>query len=84
MEIRDRGSKQIEGGGHTMTRKFFSGLVLAIALLVAGGGVLHGQKVPDPQPAPQVAPHPSRTEVRRSRPSRQSRPNRRIHRKSLS
>jgi predicted metalloprotease with PDZ domain len=41
-----------------MIRKFFSGLVLALALLVAGGGVLHGQNVPDRQPAPQVAPEP--------------------------
>jgi C-terminal processing protease CtpA/Prc len=37
---------------------FFSGLVLAVALLGAGGGALHGQNVPNPPPAPQVAPEP--------------------------
>jgi len=41
-----------------MTRKFFSGLALAMALLVAGGGVLHGQNVPTPPPTPQIAPEP--------------------------
>lgn len=41
-----------------MSLKYFSGLVLAVALLGAGGGVLHGQNVPNPQPAPQVAPQP--------------------------
>ena len=40
-----------------MIRKL-SGLVLASALLGAGGGVLYGQKVPDPQPARQAAPQP--------------------------
>src|SRR5208337_2269067 len=58
MEIRDRGNKQIEGGGHIMSRKFFSGLAVTIALLVACAGFSRGQKVPDPPPAPQVAPHP--------------------------
>ena len=41
-----------------MTRKLFSGLVLAIALVAAGGGFLYGQNVPNPPPAPQVAPEP--------------------------
>src|SRR5271157_1576454 len=58
MEDSDRWNKHMKGGGHTMTRKFFSGMALAIALLVAGGGVLRGQKVQNPQPAPQAAPHP--------------------------
>jgi len=41
-----------------MSRKFFSGLAVTIALLVACAGFSRGQKVPDPPPAPQVAPHP--------------------------
>ncbi|MGD1105173.1 MAG: PDZ domain-containing protein [Terriglobia bacterium] len=52
MEIGNRGSEQIEGGGHSMTRKFFSGLALAIALLVAGAGVLYGQEAPEPPEPP--------------------------------
>lgn len=58
MEIMDRESKQTEVGGHTMSRKLFLGFTLACVLLVAGGGVLHGQKAPVPQPAQQVAPEP--------------------------
>jgi len=44
-----------------MPRKIFSGMALAVALFVAGGVVLHGQKTPNPSPAPpapQVAPEP--------------------------
>ncbi|MFZ0961150.1 MAG: PDZ domain-containing protein [Terriglobia bacterium] len=59
MKIRDHGSGQIEDyRGHTMSRKFISGLTLACVLLVAGGGTLHGQKVPNPPPAPEAAPEP--------------------------
>jgi membrane-associated protease RseP (regulator of RpoE activity) len=58
MEIRNRWRKQIEGGGHIMSHKFISRLALAVALLVASGGVLHAQKVPAPLPAPPEAPEP--------------------------
>ena len=58
MENRDQESKQIDGGGRTITLKFFSWLVLVLALVGAGGGVLFGQNVPDPAPTPQVAPEP--------------------------
>jgi serine protease Do len=58
MEIRDHGINQIKDGGYTMSRKIISGLTLACVLLIAGGGVLQGQKGPTPQPAQQVAPEP--------------------------
>ena len=43
-----------------MSLKYFSGLVLALALVGAGGGIqpLRGQNVPSPAPAPQAAPSP--------------------------
>jgi len=41
-----------------MSRKFYWGWAVIIALVVAGGGVLHGQNPPDPAPTPQVAPEP--------------------------
>jgi membrane-associated protease RseP (regulator of RpoE activity) len=58
MENTDRWGNQMEGGMHTVARKFFSGMALAIALVVAGGVVLRGQNAPNPSPAPQVAPEP--------------------------
>jgi len=58
MEIRDRGIMQIETKGRAVTRRFLSGLSLAMALFVAGGVVLQAQTAPNPQPAPQVAPEP--------------------------
>ena len=53
MEIRNRWSKPIEGEGHDMSRKFFSGLAVTIALLVAGAGVSHGQETPEPPEPPE-------------------------------
>ena len=35
-----------------MIRKFFSGLAVTIALLVAGAGVFHGQEAPEPPEPP--------------------------------
>ena len=58
MEIRDRGSMQIETKGHAVNRRLLSGLALAMALSIAGGVVLHGQTAPTPPPAPQAAPEP--------------------------
>jgi predicted metalloprotease with PDZ domain len=55
MEIRDRGSKQIEGGGHTKRRQFFLGWAVTITLLVAGAGILHAQEAPEP-PEPPIPP----------------------------
>jgi membrane-associated protease RseP (regulator of RpoE activity) len=57
MKIRDPWGKPIDGGGQIMTNKFFSGMTLTIALLLAGGGVLRGQEaleMPDPPDAGQV------------------------------
>jgi serine protease Do len=53
METRNRWSKPIEGEGHGMSRKFFSGLAMTIALLVAGAGVSHGQETPEPPEPPE-------------------------------
>jgi membrane-associated protease RseP (regulator of RpoE activity) len=39
-----------------MSRKFFLGMAVTIALLVAGAGVFHAQQAPRPNPAPPVAP----------------------------
>ena len=52
MEIRNRWSNPIEGEGHGMHNKFFSGLVMTVALLVAGVGVSHGQEAPEPPEPP--------------------------------
>jgi serine protease Do len=53
MEIEDRWSKQIACGGRTMTRKFFSGMALTIALLVAGTGLSRAQEAPEPPDPPE-------------------------------
>jgi PDZ domain-containing secreted protein len=53
MGIRNRGSKPIEREGHSISREFFSGLAMAIALLVAGAGVSHGQETPEPPEPPE-------------------------------
>ncbi len=75
-----KGVSRSKARGHTMSRKFFSGLALAIALLVAGGGVLHGQKVPrsPARAAGCTAPQPNRTGADPSHPSRQSRPSQQV------
>jgi len=52
MEIRNRWSKPIEGEGLGMSRNFFSGLAMTIALLLAGAGVTHGQEPPEPPEPP--------------------------------
>jgi C-terminal processing protease CtpA/Prc len=41
-----------------MSRKFFLGMAVTIALLVAGAGVFHAQEAAPPAPTPQVAPEP--------------------------
>lgn len=53
METRDRGREHIESDGQTMTRKIFSGIVLTMALLVAGAGALRGQETPEPSGPPE-------------------------------
>jgi len=53
MEIRDRWRNQFEGRGQIMSHKFFLGMAVTIALLVAGAGVLHGQETPDPPESPE-------------------------------
>ena len=60
MKIIKRESEQIENRGHGMSHKIIllSGLVLAIVLVGAAGGLLHGQNPQSPPSAPQVAPEP--------------------------
>ncbi len=57
MEISNRASQQVKREGHFMHRKTLSGMVITMALLIAGAGVLHGQKAPEP-PAPPEPPEP--------------------------
>ena len=57
MEISNQASQQVKREGHFMHRKTLSGMAVTIALLIAGAGVLHGQKAPEP-PAPPEPPEP--------------------------
>ena len=56
MEIRDRGNEQGKGRQHIMPHKFLLGMVMTMALLVAGGS--RGQGTPAPPPEPELRPEP--------------------------
>lgn len=52
MESGDQRNKKTESRLFAMRTPFFSGLTMAIALLVAGAGVLRGQEMPQPPEPP--------------------------------